>query len=89
MKVLVLRGADRWQLYLVAAAICSNSSVRAYTRPGSMMNPLDALSHSIFRLNIWVNSTAFHFYAWGTEPQSLSAMSKSPHGSAGVTDPQI
>lgn len=61
MKVLVLRGADRWQVYTVAGATTAVTSVRAYTRPGSAINPLDALSHSSFKINIWGEFHNFPF----------------------------
>ena len=62
MKALVLRGADRWQVYTVAAATPAvTTSLRAYTRPGSAINPLDALSHSIFIINIWGEFHSFPF----------------------------
>ena len=62
MKALVLRGADRWQVYTVAVATPAvTTSVRAYTRPGTAINPLDALSHSIFIINIWGEFHSFPF----------------------------
>lgn len=62
MKVFVLRGADTWQVYTVAAATAAvATSVRAYTRPGSAINPLDALSHSSFKINTWGEFHSFPF----------------------------
>lgn len=68
----------------------NSSSWRAYTRPGNVISPFDALSHSIFKINICGEFYSFPFlHMRELSPGEFVTCPKSLHWSAGMTDPQI
>lgn len=61
IKVLVRRGAEQVAAVAVAATAAVKTLHWGLTLPGTMISPLDALTHSIFRITIWGEYYCFPF----------------------------